>query len=116
MDQVNRDGFESGIPGLVFPEAYMLVVPMGAKHDEEGLFEEVHTLKKELSRVALLPTAQDCVFTDCRMMIELLDEERHTDGVLLWNRQHDHRDKLVFVFSTIKNKKSEENLSHNYDE
>jgi hypothetical protein len=26
MDQITRDGFESGIPGLVFPEAYMLVV------------------------------------------------------------------------------------------
>ncbi len=82
MDQITRDGFESGIPGLVFPEVYMLVVPMVAKHDEEGLFEEAHTLKKEISRVALLP-AQDRVFTECRMMIVVLDEERHGDGVFL---------------------------------
>jgi hypothetical protein len=87
MDQITRDGFDSGIPGLVFPEEYMRVVPMGAKHDEEGLFEEAHTLKKELSRVPLLST-QDRVFTDCRMMIVVLNEERHADCVLLWNRQH----------------------------
>jgi hypothetical protein len=95
MDQITHDGFESGIPGLVFPESYMLVAPMGVKHDEEGLLEEDHMLKKELSRVTLLPT-QDRVFTDCRMMIVVLDEERHANGVLLWNRQHMVRDFFEF--------------------
>jgi hypothetical protein len=68
MDQITRDGFASGIPSLVFPEAYMLVVPTDAKHYEDGLFKEDHRVKKELSRV-VLPPAQDRVFTDCRMMM-----------------------------------------------
>ena len=40
MDQITRDALESGLPGLVLPEAYMLVVPTGDKHDEDGVFKE----------------------------------------------------------------------------
>jgi len=40
MDQITRDALESGVPGLVLPVPYMLVVPTGDKHDEDGVFKE----------------------------------------------------------------------------
>jgi hypothetical protein len=86
MDQITRDAIESGIPGLELPEAYMLVVPTGDKHDEDLVFKEAHTLKKKLSE-GVLPPSQERAFTDCIMMIVVLDEERHAKKALHDNRK-----------------------------
>ncbi len=82
-------------PSLVFPEPYILVVPTDTTNYEDGLFKEAHRVKKKLSRV-VLPPARHRVFTDCRMMIVVMDEGRHEDGVLLYNCQHLMKDFFKF--------------------
>ena len=82
MAESTRNGFTNGFPTVdtvVFPEAYMFVVPTDSKYFENGLFRKGHRVKKEQS-LGVLPPARDRVFTDCRMMI--------TVTILLWNRQH----------------------------
>ncbi len=71
------------------------MVPTDTTNYEDGLFKEAHRVKKKLSRV-VLPPARDRVFTDCRMMIVVMDEGRHTDGVLMYNCQHLMKDFFKF--------------------
>jgi hypothetical protein len=96
MDENTLDGFKCGFPSVVFPEPYMFVVPTHSKHFEEGLLREAHRVKKEQS-LGVLPPARDRVFTDCRMIIVVLDEGRHVHVVLLWNRQHMIKDFFKFA-------------------
>ena len=86
MDQVTHDALETGVPGLVFPEEYMLVVAECERHAEENLFKAAHALKKDLSRGVLSP-ARERVFRECTMMIMVLDEERHSKKALEVNHK-----------------------------
>jgi hypothetical protein len=84
MDKITRDA--TGIPGFVLSEPYMLVVPPGDKHDEDSVFKEAYTLKKQLSK-GVLSHAQERAFRECTMIIVVLDEDRHARKKMQDNRK-----------------------------
>ena len=58
MLETTSDDFVSGLPTLVLPEPYMLVVPMKTKHTENGLFSAAFKVKQDLCGGVFTPSQE----------------------------------------------------------